>query len=143
MADVYHQLKHLAERYTKLLSLFRTFHAEGGPLLKGGDIPGVLVSALTVEGTSFDISIAGTTARFVFSMTDSTDKGTRGVVRAYRLDPLRPGTVAAAAGSFEFNGVGDTGRKKANGDCLVVTEDDGACLLIAELMHKAITFPGS
>ena len=140
MDDVYKELRPLSERYGKLLNLFREFHRIGAPLLTGGDIPGITVGKL-VGDRYFDVSLAGTTARFVFTFQASEGAGSKGRVTCYRLDPLKPEALVRV-GHFEFNGQGDTGKKMPSGDTrgdpMLVGTDSHACYLIADLLHLAI-----
>jgi hypothetical protein len=138
MSDVNKELKHLAERYASLRDLFGVFHSAGSPALTD-IIPGLKIKPLS--GDQFDVWLAGTTARFVFTMTDSERIGTRGRVDCYRLNPLKPDDLEPI-GHFSFNGQGDTGQKVPNGDMrgdpmLVGTESHSAHLM-ANLLHKTI-----
>lgn len=143
MDDVYKELQTLSARYTKLHNLFREFYKVGLPLLTGGNLRGVEVGPL-IEDRYFDVTLAGTTARFTFSFLGSEFKAR---VTCERLNPasgLEPSWLESI-GHFDFNGEGDTGQKVpgggTRGDPMLVATDSHACLLIANLLHKAITSP--
>jgi hypothetical protein len=138
MGDIYMQLRHLSERYATLRNLFGKFHSAGSPALTGV-IPGLRIGPL--KDDEFDVWLAGTTARFVFTMTDPESKGTRGRVDCYRLNPLKPNDLEPIE-HFDFNGQGDTGQKvpdgNTHGDSMLVGTESHAARLMADLLHKAI-----
>jgi hypothetical protein len=143
MDDVFENLKTLSERYTRLHKHFVDFYQLGTPLLKGGKIRGVEIGQLK-EQRYFDVSLAGTTVRFVFTFPASADS-IKGRVTCYWVDPLRP-DVLKAVGHFDFNGEGDSGRKfstdrgRGESDPALMGTDFHACWLQAELLHTAIIF---
>jgi hypothetical protein len=140
MGHVYQDLKHLSERYITLLGLFRDLHAAARPWLTGGKIPGVEVSDLNDNGRSFDVALAGTIARFTFSMTQA--ESTRGQVTCLCVDSFNPEITSPPVGNFVFDGQGVvTGQQDDQGGPMHVVNDAHACLLIATLLHKAITDP--
>jgi hypothetical protein len=143
MVDIFTELERLSARYAKLHGLFLEFYQVGPPLLRGGKLRGVEVGTL-MEDRYFDVSLAGTTARFTFSFLGSEFKAR---VTCERLNPpngIEPSWLELV-GHFDFNGEGDTGQKVPGGDTLgdpmLVSTDAHACLLIANLLHKAITSP--
>jgi len=140
MEDIYTELERLSARYSKLHSLFLEFYRVGAPLLMGGKLRGIEVDRLMDE-RYFDVKLAGTTARFTFSFLGSEFKGR---VTCERLNPpsgIEPSWFESI-GHFDFNGEGDTGQKMPGlGDPMLVSTDSHACLLIATLLHKAITSP--
>ena len=145
MNDVYTELRLLSGRHSKLLNLFQQFYELGAPHLTS-NVPGITVGKLA--GDRFDVPLAGTTARFVFTFRVSEHGGSKGRVTCYRLDPLKQPETLEHVGHFEFNGEGDTGKKVPSGgtqgDPILVVDDGHAGMLIADLVHKAIVAaPGS
>lgn len=150
MADVFKELKYLSERYAKLLSLFREFHKGGKslvithpPQVTYVPIPGIIVGDIE-EDRYFDVSFAGTTARFVFSLLHLEAGGIRGQVTVYRVEPLDTKLLEHVDG-FEYDGQGDTGQKSQHastkGDPILVGTPAYASQLIADLLHKTILKP--
>jgi hypothetical protein len=140
MGDVYTQLKYLSERHTEFRNLFHQFYLAGTPFLKACNIPGITLGKLGAD--QFEVSLAGTTARFLFTLSVPQDGRSRGRVTCYRLDPLKQPEALEHVGHFEFDGRGDTGKKMASGptegDPMLVGTDSHAGQLIADLLHQAI-----
>jgi hypothetical protein len=133
-------LERLSARYAKLRGLFVEFYKVGTPLLMGGKLRGIEVCPL-VEERYFDVKLAGTTARFAFSFLGSEFKGRVTCERVNPPNGLDPSWLESI-GHFDFNGEGDTGQRVPGlGDPMLVGIDSHACLLIADLLHKAITSP--
>jgi hypothetical protein len=120
MDDVYQELSNLSARYSNLRSLFAQFYKEGKPTLTGGSIRGIVVGEL-VDDRSFDVSLAGTTARIVFSFPHG---GFHARVACYRLDQLKPEVLESVA-HFDFNGEGVVAgmTEPKSGDHLKVSYD--------------------
>jgi hypothetical protein len=136
--EIYAQLKQISERYATLHRLFGMFYSAGSPALTDV-IPRLKIEPL--KGEQFDVWLAGTSAGFVFTMTDSERGGTLGRVDCYRLSSLKPNDLEPI-GHFDFNGQGHTGQKVRDGDnagdpVLVGTELLSANLM-ADLLKKAI-----
>lgn len=138
--DVYAELEQFSRRHEKLTAVFKSFCKDGTAILTSAasNLRGIKVSEPSKGGTFFDVSLAGTTARFLFTFLAATSKGR---VSCFRLDPLTSEVERPAAGSFDFNGQGEIPDKTdpGTGDRVRITTDSHAALVIAELLHQALT----
>jgi hypothetical protein len=139
MHDIYEELARLAARYEELHSLFQDFYKAGVPLLTGGSVRGIEVSPL-VEDRYFDVTCAGTTARFAFIFLGDELKARVTCVRLNPPNGLEPSWLESV-GHFDFNGEGVVYEIKMpkgsfEGDRFLVGTDSHACLLVASLLYK-------
>ena len=102
--------------------------------MTGGSVRGIEVSPL-VEDRYFDVTCAGTTARFAFIFLGDELKARVTCVR------LSPPSWLESVGHFDFNGEGVVDEIKMpkgsfEGDRFLVGTDSHACLLVASLLYK-------
>ncbi|MGO9265370.1 MAG: hypothetical protein ACLQBA_10905 [Candidatus Binataceae bacterium] len=144
MDDIYGELERLSARYAKLHGLFAEFYKVGTPLLMGGKLRGIEVGPL-IEDRYFNVTLAGTTARFTFCFLGDEFKGRVVCERVNPPNGQESGWLESI-GHIDFNGEGivagmNMPKGPFEGDAIRVSNDSHACYLIADLLHKAITTP--
>ncbi|MFN0304827.1 MAG: hypothetical protein ACKVQU_31230 [Burkholderiales bacterium] len=134
---LYVHLQQLTGRYQSLYELFAKLHQNCQMLADPGrPLSAIKISPLHSDGY-FDVTLAGTTTRFLFEFRPGESGNTKATVRCLRLEKIS--NRMQPIGAFQFDGQGDTAMKHPDScDPVLLSMDSGACYVVAYYVNEAL-----
>jgi hypothetical protein len=136
--DLYLRMSKISERYAKLKIIFDNFCQLATDQLTQVNctVKGVAFFP-RLERNYFDVSFAGETVRFSFSIVENEFPSLQGVVKCNAIGKDEK-PMDMMIGEFSFNHHADTAFKTSDGDPLGINYEWGAGYVVLHFLNEAL-----